>query len=467
MTDQKLTRSTDAVSTDTAVMRALKKIRVPATQRNRELGLLVFAIAVYGAAVVLVQLGATGVVETGFLILAAIPAVLALITHVVLRLRARDADPFVLPIATVLTGLGIAMIYRIDLADQASGWDATGHRQIAWAVIAMIAALTVLIFVRNYRVLFRYTYLFGLVGILLLLLPFVPGLGTDQNADVWVSLGFVSFQPGELAKICLAIFFAGYLVRTRESLTSTGTRFLFMTWPRARELGPVLIIWLVSLGIIVLQRDLGTGLLIFGMFVAMLYVATGKTSWVVIGLVLVASGAFLASRVLPYVNGRFANWLSAFDPEVIDRDGGSYQLVQGIFGLSHGGLFGTGLGQGRPYITPLSQSDYIVPSLGEELGLVGLFAILALYMVFTSRGIRIGLAGQDDFGKLLATGFSFTIALQVFIMVGGVTRVIPLTGLTTPFLAAGGSSLIANWIIVAFLLRISDAVRSRPRVVIG
>jgi cell division protein FtsW (lipid II flippase) len=229
----------------------------------------------------------------------------------------------------------------------------------------------------------------------------------------------------------------------------------------------VLIIWLVSLGIIVLQRDLGTGLLIFGMFVAMLYVATGKTSWVLIGLVLVASGAFLASRFLPYVNGRFANWLNAFDPEVIDRDGGSYQLVQGIFGLSHGGLFGTGLGQGRPYITPLSQSDYIVPSLGEELGLVGLFAILALYMVFTSRGIRVGLAGQDDFGKLLATGFSFTIALQVFIMVGGVTRVIPLTGLTTPFLAAGGSSLIANWIIVAFLLRISDAVRSRPRVVIG
>ncbi len=292
MTDQKLTRSGDAVSTDTAVMRALKKIRVPAKQRNRELGLLLFAIAVYGGAIVLVQLGVNNTVEAGYLSVAAIPAVLALIMHVVLRLRARDADPFVLPIATVLTGLGIAMIYRIDLADKASGWDATGNRQIAWAAIAMVAALAVLIFVRNYRVLFRYTYLFGLVGILLLLLPFVPGLGTDQNADVWVSLGFVSFQPGELAKICLAIFFAGYLVRTRESLTSTGTRFLFMTWPRARELGPVLIIWLVSLGIIVLQRDLGTGLLIFGMFVAMLYVATGKTSWVLIGLVLVASGAF-------------------------------------------------------------------------------------------------------------------------------------------------------------------------------
>lgn len=466
MTDQKLTR-TGEVSTDTAVMRALKKIRTPAKQRNRELGLLLFAIVVYGSAIVLVQLGVNGAVEWGYLMLAGVPALLALITHVVLRLRVRDADPFVLPIATVLTGIGIAMIYRIDLAVGLNGWDATSIRQIAWAAIALIAALIVVIFVRNYRVLFRYTYLSGLVGILLLLLPFVPGLGTDQNADVWVSLGFVSFQPGELAKIALAIFFAGYLVRTRESLTSTGTRFLFMTWPRARELGPLLIIWLVSLGIIVLQRDLGTGLLIFGMFVAMLYVATGKTSWVLIGVVLAATGAFLASRVLPYVNGRFTNWLDAFNPAVVDADGGSYQLTQGIFGLAHGGLFGTGLGQGRPYITPLSQSDYIVPSLGEELGLVGLFAILALYMVFASRGIRVGLAGQDDFGKLLATGFSFTIALQVFIMVGGVTRVIPLTGLTTPFLAAGGSSLIANWIIVAFLLRISDAVRSRPRVVIG
>ncbi|HKP06450.1 MAG TPA: FtsW/RodA/SpoVE family cell cycle protein, partial [Microbacterium sp.] len=223
--------------------------------------------------------------------------------------------------------------------------------------------------------------------------------------------------------------------------------------------------WLVSLGIIVLQRDLGTGVLIFGMFVAMLYVATGKTSWVLIGVVLAVSGAFLASRILPYVGARFNNWLDAFNPELMDNS--SYQLVNGIFGMANGGLLGTGLGQGRPYLTPVAESDYILPALGEELGLIGVFAILCLYMVFTSRGIRIGLAGQDDFGKLLATGLSFTIALQVFIMVGGVTRLIPLTGLTTPFLAAGGSSLVANWIIVALLLRISDAVRSRPRVVIG
>lgn len=457
----------EQVTADTAVLRALRRIRVPQTQRNRELVLLIFAIAINASAVALVQLGAAGVIDPKFLIYCGGLTALVIALHIVLRLVARDADPFVVPIATLLTGLGIAMIYRIDIAERVHGWGAFSTRQLAWAGIAVLGAVLVVILLRNYRVLFRYTYVSGFVGLALLVLPFIPGLGTDANADVWVSFGIFSFQPGELAKIALAIFFAGYLVRTRESLTSVGTRFLGMTWPRARELGPLVVIWLISLGIIVLQRDLGTGLLIFGMFVAMLYVATGKTSWVIIGVVLAGVGAFLASRVLPYVEGRFSNWLDAFNPEVIDRAGGSYQLVQGIFGLSQGGLIGTGLGMGRPYITPLAQSDYILPSLGEELGLVGVFAILSLYMVFTSRGIRIGLAGQDDFGKLLATGLSFTIALQVFIMVGGVTRLIPLTGLTTPFLAAGGSSLVANWLIVALLLRISDAVRSRPRVVIG
>jgi cell division protein FtsW (lipid II flippase) len=457
----------DAVTTDTAVVRAIKRIRVPQTQRNRELFLLIFAFLINGSAVALVQLGALGRIDSKFLIYCGGLTALVVALHIVLRLRARDADPFVVPIATLLTGLGLAMIYRIDIALKGHGWAAASTRQLAWAGIALVGAVAVVLLLRNYRVLFRYTYVSGLAGIVLLLLPIIPGLGTQANADVWVSLGIFSFQPGELAKILLAIFFAGYLVRTRESLTSVGTRFLGLTWPRARELGPLVVIWLVSLGIIVLQRDLGTGLLIFGMFVAMLYVATGKTSWVLIGVLLAALGAFLASRVLPYVGGRFANWLDAFNPAVIERPGGSYQLVQGIFGLAQGGLIGTGLGQGRPYITPLSQSDYILPSLGEELGLIGVFAILCLYMVFASRGIRIGLAGQDDFGKLLATGLSFTIALQVFIMVGGVTRLIPLTGLTTPFLAAGGSSLVANWLIVALLLRISDAVRSRPRVVIG
>lgn len=457
--------ATASVSADTAVIRALRRIRVPQTQRNRELGLLLFAFVINWSAVALVQLGEMGAIDWTFLVYCGGLTALVVALHIVLRLRARDADPFVVPIATLLTGLGLAMIYRLDLHWDRHGWEAFSTRQLAWAAIALVAAIAVVLLLRNYRVLFRYTYIFGFVGIVLLILPIIPGLSGGGNADVWVDLGFFTFQPGELAKIALAIFFAGYLVRTRESLTSTGTRFLGMTWPRARELGPLLVIWLVSLGIIVMQRDLGTGVLIFGMFVAMLYVATGKTSWVLIGVVLAVSGAFLASRILPYVGARFTNWLDAFNPALMDDS--SYQLVNGIFGMAHGGLIGTGLGQGRPYLTPVAESDYILPALGEELGLIGVFAVLALYMVFTSRGIRIGLAGQDDFGKLLATGLSFTIALQVFIMVGGVTRIIPLTGLTTPFLAAGGSSLVANWIIVALLLRISDAVRSRPRVVIG
>lgn len=459
--------STD-VAADTAVMKALKRMRLPQTQRNREFWLLLFACALSGAAFTLVQLGALGLIDPFILFIGGGLAVLAFALHIVLRIVASDADPFVLPIATLLTGLGIAMIYRLDIAEHYTGWGAYSTKQLAWTAISLAGAITIVILLRNYRILFRYTYLFGLAGILLLLMPFIPGVGIKGAADVWVSVGgLFSFQPGELAKICLAIFFAGYLVRTRESLTSVGKVFLGITWPRMRELGPVIVVWLLSLAIIVAQRDLGTGMLIFGMFIAMLYVATGKTSWVLIGLVMVAAGVFVATQILAYVRGRFTNWLFAFDPSVVDPQGPGYQLVQGIFGLAHGGLIGTGLGQGRPDLTPLAHSDYIIPSLGEELGLIGLFAILCLYMVFVSRGVRIGIAGQDDFGKLLATGLSFTIALQVFIMVGGVTRVIPLTGLTTPFLAAGGSSLVANWLIVALLLRISDGVRRQPRVVIG
>jgi cell division protein FtsW (lipid II flippase) len=460
--------STD-VAADTAVIKALRRMRLPQTQRNREFWLLLFACALSGAALTLVQLGALGSIDPFILFIGGGLAVLAFALHFVLRFVASDADPFVLPIATLLTGLGISMIYRLDIAEHLTGWAAYSTKQLVWTAISLAGAIAIVILLRNYRILFRFTYVFGLVGILLLLLPFVPGLGvSDAGADVWVSLGGIfSFQPGEIAKICLAIFFAGYLVRTRESLTSVGKSFLGMTWPRMRELGPVIVVWVISLGIIVVQRDLGTGMLIFGMFIAMLYVATGKTSWVLIGLTLVAAGVLAATQILTYVRGRFTNWLFAFDPEIVDPEGPGYQLVQGIYGLAHGGLLGTGLGQGRPDITPLAQSDYIIPSLGEELGLIGLFAILCLYMVFVSRGVRIGIAGQDDFGKLLAIGLSFTIALQVFIMVGGVTRVIPLTGLTTPFLAAGGSSLVANWLIVALLLRISDGVRRQPRVVIG
>lgn len=443
-------------------------VHIPAKMRNLELLLLLIAIVLNGAAVVLVQLGAIGDIHPEIIWLGGALAFLAIGLHVALRFLAPEADPFILPVATLLNGLGIAEIYRLDIAAETSGWNADGIRQIAWTAIAMVIALIVLIVIRNPRVLQRYRYIAMFTGIVLLLLPLLPGIGDERfGARLWVQFGIFSFQPGELAKIALAIFFAGYLVQARDSLSLVGKKFLWMRFPRARDLGPILVIWAAAMIVLIVQKDLGTSLLYFGLFLVMIYVATGRLSWVVLGLALFAGGSFAASQMFSYVGARFHGWLDAFNPEVYDAFGGSYQLVQGLFGLAHGGLIGTGFGEGQPQIVPLAESDYIIASLGEELGLAGLFAIFALYLIFVSRGMRIGFAGQDDFGRLLGVGLSFVIALQVFIVVGGVTRVIPLTGLTTPFLAAGGSSLVANWIIVALLLRLSDSVRNQPWLVIG
>lgn len=443
------------------------KLRVPARLRNLELVLVILAIGINLSAIALVQLGALGQFDASVLIYSALLGVLVLGMHVTLRLVASDADPLILPVITVLNGLGIAMIYRIGLADGESGWESAGIRQIAWTAMAIGIAIGVLLVVRNHRVLQRYRYVAMFSGIVLLLLPMLPIIGATKNgARLWVELGPFSFQPGELAKVALAIFFAGYLVSARDSLSMVGRKVLGMQFPRARDLGPILVVFAASMLVLVFQRDLGTALLYFGLFLVMLYVATGRSSWIVLGLSLFLAGAFVASQTLSYVGGRVDAWLDAFNPELYEADGGSYQLVQGLFGLADGGLIGTGLGQGRPDITPLSESDYIISALGEELGMVGLFAILGLYLLFVSRGFRIGFAGQDDFGRLLGVGLAFVIALQVFVVIGGVTRVIPLTGLTTPFLAAGGSSLVANWIIAALLLRLSDSVRNQPRIVI-
>ncbi len=452
-----------------ALTSALKlRLRVPAKMRNIELVLLIFASTINGVAIVLVQLGAVGNISEDIIVLGGGLAAIAIAMHIALRFLAPEADPFILPVAILLNGLGIAEIYRLDLADKVGGWEAAGVRQIAWTGIAMAIALVVILVVRNHRVLQRYRYIAMFTGIILLLLPMLPGVGTTVNgARLWVDFGLFTFQPGELAKIALAIFFAGYLVEARDSLSLVGRKVLWMTFPRARDLGPILVIWAAAMAVLVFQRDLGTSLLYFGLFLVMIYVATGRLSWVMLGLGLFVGGAIIASQLFDYVGARFQAWLDAFNPAVYDALGGSYQLVQGLFGLAHGGLIGTGLGEGRPQLVPLAESDYIIASLGEELGLAGLFAIFALYLIFVSRGMRVGFAGQDDFGRLLGVGLSFVIALQVFIVVGGVTRVIPLTGLTTPFLAAGGSSLAANWIIVALLLRVSDGVRSKPGVVVG
>ena len=440
------------------------RLRTPSRMRNIELMLLLVACAINAGAILLVQLGAIGHLDWSLATLGIGLSVLVLAMHVALRVVASEADPFILPIATVLNGLGIAMIYRLDLAKGHEGWDMASIRQIAWTSIALVLAIAVIVLLRNHRLLYRFRFIFGLVGIVLLVIPvfFRPVNG----ANIWVQLGPFSFQPGEIGKIALAIFFAGFLVTARESLSMIGRKVLWMTFPRPRDLGPLLVVFAASMGVLVFQKDLGTALLYFGLFLVMLYVATGRSSWILLGLALFLGGAFAASRLLSYVGGRVDAWLEPFATNNYEGNGGSYQLVQGLFGLSNGGLTGTGLGLGRPDITPLAESDYIIASLGEELGLVGIFAILALYLLFVSRGFRIGFAGQDDFGRLLAVGLAFVVGLQVFIVIGGVTRVIPLTGLTTPFLAAGGSSLVANWIIVALLLRLSDTVRHQPRTVI-
>ena len=432
--------------------------------RTLELGLLVVALALGVGAYALVGISTAGTMPADILGYGAGLVVLSVGMHVVLRWRAPYADPVILPVVVALNGLGLAMIYRIDYAYEArERYHGFAERQLTWTAISMVLAAVVLVALRDHRTLRRYTYTAMVAGLALLVLPLAPVIGrTINGARIWIHVGPASFQPAELAKIALAVFFAGYLVTNRDTLALAGPKLFGLQLPRARDLGPILLAWLVSLGLLVFERDLGTSLLFFGLFVGMLYLATERISWVVIGVGLFVGGAALASRALPHVAARFEVWLHALDPAVFDRDpGGSGQLVRGLFGMASGGLFGTGLGQGRPDLVPYAESDFIVASLGEELGLTGLLAILVLYVVLTQRGLRTAIGVRDGFGKLFAGGMAFVVAFQCFVVVGGVTRIIPLTGLTMPFLAYGGSSLLANWIIAALLLRVSDSAR-RP-----
>lgn len=436
----------------------------PRAGRNSELGLLLIALAVGVGAYVVVGLNREGALPPDLLAFAGVLVGLTAVMHGVLRWRAPNADPVILPVVVGLNGLGLAMIFRIDSSLEAAGRTAGfGERQLMWTVIGMVLAIVVLVVLKDHRTLRRFPFLAMILGLVLLCLPMLPFIGqTINGARLWVSVAGMSFQPAEIAKILLAIFFAGYFVTRRDALTLAGTKMMGLQLPRLYDLFPILLIWGVSVGVLVVERDLGTSLLFFGMFVAMLYVATEKVSWIVIGLVLVALGIVGAYFTLGYVEARFDVWLHALDDDIFGRDpGGSGQLVRGLFGLASGGLMGTGLGLGYPALVPYANSDFIVASLGEELGLTGLVAILMLYLVLAQRGMRAAIGVRDGFGKLLASGFAFTLAFQVFVVVGGVTRLIPLTGLTMPFMAAGGSSLVANWIIVALLLRISDAAR-RP-----
>ena len=431
----------------------------PRTRRNVELLLLLLAVGIVLVAYLNVGLAMNGAFPPDMLSYGAGLLGIAGAFHLVLRWRASYADPLLLPIATLLNGLGLVMIHRLDLAYNRTGMDALALKQLVWSALSVVIAAAVIITLRDHRRLRRYTFTAMAGGLALLLLPLVPGLGRSVlGSRIWIGLGPFTFQPGEVAKILLAIFFAGYLVQTRDVLALVGRRFLGIALPRARDLGPILIAWLASLGVLVFEKDLGSSLLFFGLFVAMLYVATERRSWIAIGMVLFCGGAYLAYLLFGHVQQRVLLWLHPFSERALET---SDQLVKGLMGMASGGLFGTGLGRGHPELTYFPESDFIIPSFGEEIGLVGVFALLVLYALIIERGLRTALGVRDGFGKLLAVGLSFSMALQCFVVVGGVTRVIPLTGLTMPFLSYGGSSLLANWSLVALLLRISDQAR-RP-----
>lgn len=430
---------------------------VPRKRRGAEFLLTILAVVIGIGAYCAVGLGVQGRVPAGAVKLAIALIVVAVATHIVIRKVAPYADPVLLPLVICLNGIGLAMIYRIDLgcANTCRGYNAHADAQLMWTGLGIAAFAAILILVRDHRRLQSLTYTFGFAAIALLVLPLLPLIGRNINgARIWIGIGPFSFQPGEAAKICLAIFFAGYLVVKRDALALAGRRVLGIDLPRGRDLGPILAGWLISVAILVFQRDLGSSLLFFGLFVVMLYIATERPGWLVVGGVLFSLGTYFGYLSFAHVRVRFEQWSDPFN-------GDNYQLVTALFGMAHGGILGRGWGQGSPQLTPVAWSDFIAPSLGEELGLAGLMAILIIYGLLVERGLRIALTCRDAFGKLLAAGLAVSFALQVFVVVGGVTRLIPSTGLTTPFLSQGGSSILMNWVLIALLLRISDQTR-RP-----
>lgn len=441
----------------------MRKEKLVGTKRGLEIILLGISlvIGISGYIIVTINRGeklpSNLFLHIGFLIF------ISLILHLFIRKFTPYADPIILPIAVAINGVGLAMIYRLNLSYQKlgqTGFD-VGNKQLMWTFVGVVCCVLVCVVLPDHKVLKNYTYIAGLSAIILLLLPMVPGLGRDiYGAKIWIGIGPLSFQPSEIAKLCLVIFFAGYFVDTGDKLALAGKKILGLKLPRIRDCGPLIIAWLASIAVLVLQRDLGSSLLIFGLFVAMLYVATDKISWIIAGGVLFVPAAFLVAHIFPHVGARFNIWWNAFDNTVYHQDpGGSGQLVSGLFGMANGGLTGTGWGKGFPQLVPFANSDFIIASIGEELGLTGFMAIITLYIILVQRGFKAAETIRDNFGKMFATGLVFIIALQVFVIVGGVTRLIPLTGLATPFLAYGGSSLVSNWIILGLLLRLTNNAR--------
>jgi cell division protein FtsW (lipid II flippase) len=381
-------------------------------------------------------------------------------------------------LASLLSGLGIVMMYRLEEAGRNGNPSnlpgvpiptlnaSAAVDQLLFLAVGIGCFIAFLVFIKEPRVMQRYTYILGLVGFALIAIPaFLPGSISGvqgTGAKVQISLGGFTIQPEEFGKIALAASFASYLVLKRDVLSLAGKRVLGIDLPRGRDLGPIAVVWVASLLLLVFESDIGTSAVFMGLFVAMIYIATSRTSWLLIGFFSFVAGAFITAKLIAHVGDRFSVWLHPFSTaNLVDPPQLSYQTAQGLYGMANGGLLGRGLGGGQPYWTPLVQSDFIFTAFGEEIGLAGVMALLLIYGLIVQRGLRTALMVKDPYSKLLAGGLSFMFALQVFVIVGGVTRLIPLAGIPTPFIAQGGSALVANWILIAILIRLSDTAR-RP-----
>lgn len=413
--------------------------------RRIELLLLTGALAIGGFASLLVVLALSG--SSDWLVLIA-TSLLFLIAHLAMRRFAQNADPFLLPTVALLNLLGLVMIHRLDFG---SSGRSDAPLQLLWTAVGI--SFFIVILTRDPKRYALYMWLSGLAGLFLLALPALlpPSISEVNGARIWIRLLGFSIQPSEFAKIGLLIFFSAYLMRTRDALRLAGKTFLGITFPQLRNLSPLMAAWALSVVVLAFERDLGTSLLFFGTFVLLTYVATERTSWIVVGSLLFTLGASTAYKLFGHVRARFDIWLNPW-PHAQDQ---AYQLVQSLYGLATGGIFGTGLGQGRPGIVPFAKTDFIFAAFAEELGLMGVMAILVLFGIVIQRILKIALSARDNFSQLLTTGVAILLGLQTFIVVGGVTRLIPVTGLTTPFLSYGGSSLVANWALIALVLRIS------------
>jgi cell division protein FtsW (lipid II flippase) len=431
------------------------------TYRNKELAYLIAVSGLTAVGFASVYIARSALISWDSLAYAGLFIVLYLVAHLLARRTVPNADPYLLPMAGFLTAIGLTEIYRLGPSD--------AFKQGLWIVVGLVLFAAALLGLRrDYRVLESYKYLFGLGAIALLFLPRLPGIGETVNgARLWVHVGGLQFQPGELAKISLVVFLAAYLREKREVLAQG----------RLKDFGPLLLIWGATMLVLVATNDMGSGILYFGIFLSLLYIATARLSYVFAGIVLFVIGGFVAEKEVAHIGERVTVWLhpwtsnKVFCPSTgtftLRQECQSYQLVKSLYSIANGGWLGTGLGKGT-FTTPTGQqlipdvnTDFIYSALAQELGLIGASALLLVFMLFAARGMKIALQVDDGFSKLLAAGLTFGFALQTFIIVGGVLRIIPLTGITLPFVSYGGSSVVANFLVLAGLLLVSDRANSR------